>query len=212
MAKAADAAGIQWRRLNASKGPAVRATRCQADRGLYRAYIRRAVEAQPNLTIFQSAVDDLLIEPDGSGNDRVRGALTNTGLRFEAPAVVLTAGTFLAGRIHVGQTQYAGGRMGDPPATTLAAKLRERPFAVDRLKTGTPPRSEEHTSELQSLMRISYAVFCLKQQTLSATCRMIVIGRPKQEQHKSGNGKHKVRTKNKKVTLISTILQDIINH
>src|SRR3546814_2137094 len=79
--------------------------------------IRRAVEAQPNLTIFQSAVDDLLIEPDGSGNDRVRGALTNTGLRFEAPAVVLTAGTFLAGRIHVGQTQYAGGRMGDPPAT-----------------------------------------------------------------------------------------------
>src|SRR3546814_13108231 len=81
--------------------------------------------------------------PDGSGNDRVRGALTNTGLRFEAPAVVLTAGTFLAGRIHVGQTQYAGGRMGDPPATTLAAKLRERPFAVASLKTGTPPRSEE---------------------------------------------------------------------
>src|SRR3546814_5033771 len=171
--------------------------------------------------------------PDGSGNDRVRGALTNTGLRFEAPAVVLTAGTFLAGRIHVGQTQYAGGRMGDPPATTLAAKLRERPFAVDRLKTGTPPRIDgrtldysvmteqpgddprpgfsfmgshadhprqvscwithtserthdiirgaldrsplysgqiegtgtrerQHPSELQSLMRISYAVFCLK--------------------------------------------------
>src|SRR5690606_18079362 len=92
MAKAADAAGIQWRRLNASKGPAVRATRCQADRGLYRAYIRRAVEAQDRLTIFQSAVDDLLID-----HDRVRGAITNTGLRFEAPAVVLTAGTFLAG-------------------------------------------------------------------------------------------------------------------
>jgi len=140
MAKAADAAGIQWRRLNASKGPAVRATRCQADRGLYRAFIRRAVEAQPNLTIFQSAVDDLLIE-----NDRVRGALTNTGLRFEAPAVVLTAGTFLAGKIHVGQTQYAAGRMGDPPATTLAAKLRERPFVVDRLKTGTPPRIDGRT-------------------------------------------------------------------
>src|SRR5690606_26592553 len=140
MAKAADAAGIQWRRLNASKGPAVRATRCQADRGLYRAYIRRAVEAQPNLTIFQSAVDELLIE-----NDRVRGALTNTGLRFEAPAVVLTAGTFLAGKIHVGQAQYAGGRMGDPPATTLAAKLRERPFVVDRLKTGTPPRIDGRT-------------------------------------------------------------------
>src|SRR5690606_25252183 len=140
MAKAADAAGIQWRRLNASKGPAVRATRCQADRGLYRAYIRRAVEAQDNLTIFQSAIDDLLID-----NDRVRGALTNTGLRFEAPAVVLTAGTFLAGRIHVGQAQYAGGRMGDPPATTLAARLRERPFAVDRLKTGTPPRIDGRT-------------------------------------------------------------------
>jgi len=145
MAKAADAAGIQWRRLNASKGPAVRATRCQADRGLYRTFIRRAVEAQPNLTIFQSAVDDLLIESDGSGHDRVRGALTNTGLRFEAPAVVLTAGTFLAGKIHVGQTQYAAGRMGDPPATTLAAKLRERPFVVDRLKTGTPPRIDGRT-------------------------------------------------------------------
>jgi tRNA uridine 5-carboxymethylaminomethyl modification enzyme len=145
MAKAADAAGIQWRRLNASKGPAVRATRCQADRGLYRAFIRRAVEAQPNLTIFQSAVDDLLIESGGSGPDRVRGALTNTGLRFEAQAVVLTAGTFLAGKIHVGQTQYAAGRMGDPPATTLAARLRERPFVVDRLKTGTPPRIDGRT-------------------------------------------------------------------
>src|SRR5690606_22233309 len=106
MARAADAAGIQWRRLNASKGPAVRATRCQADRGLYRAYIRRAVEAQDNLTVFQAAVDDLLID-----GDRVRGAVTNTGLRFEAPAVVLTAGTFLAGKIHVGDTQYAAGRM-----------------------------------------------------------------------------------------------------
>ncbi|HVI59451.1 MAG TPA: tRNA uridine-5-carboxymethylaminomethyl(34) synthesis enzyme MnmG [Luteimonas sp.] len=140
MAKAADAAGIQWRRLNASKGPAVRATRCQADRALYRAYIRRAVEAQPNLAIFQAAVDDLIIE-----GDAVRGALTNTGLRFEAPAVVLTAGTFLAGKIHVGETQYAAGRMGDPPATTLAARLRERPFVVDRLKTGTPPRIDGRT-------------------------------------------------------------------
>ncbi|GAA3913389.1 tRNA uridine-5-carboxymethylaminomethyl(34) synthesis enzyme MnmG [Luteimonas lutimaris] len=140
MAKAADAAGIQWRRLNASKGPAVRATRCQADRALYRAYIRRAVEAQPNLTVFQAAVDDLLIE-----NDAVRGAVTNTGLRFKAPAVVLTAGTFLAGKIHVGDTQYAAGRMGDAPATTLAARLRERPFVVDRLKTGTPPRIDGRT-------------------------------------------------------------------
>jgi len=135
MAKAADAAGIQWRRLNASKGPAVRATRCQADRSLYRAFIRRAVELQPNLTVFQSAVDDLVID-----GDTVRGAITSTGLRFEAPAVVLTAGTFLAGKVHIGQTQYAAGRMGDPPATTLAAKLRERPLKVDRLKTGTPPR------------------------------------------------------------------------
>src|SRR3546814_7006818 len=114
-------------------GPRVRATRCQADRGLYRAYISRAVEAQPNLTIFQSAVDDLLIEPDGSGNDRVRGALTNTGLRFEAPAVVLTAGTFLAGRIHVGQTQSAGGRMGDPPADRKRTRLTSRPYCASRL-------------------------------------------------------------------------------
>ncbi|MGO4550984.1 tRNA uridine-5-carboxymethylaminomethyl(34) synthesis enzyme MnmG [Lysobacter sp. 2RAF19] len=140
MARAADAAGIQWRTLNASKGPAVRATRCQADRALYRAAIRRMVEAQPNLVVFQAAVDDLVIE-----GDTVRGAITQTGLRFEAPAVVLTAGTFLAGKIHVGQTQYAAGRAGDPPATTLAARLRERPFVVDRLKTGTPPRIDGRT-------------------------------------------------------------------
>ncbi|MBD9370821.1 tRNA uridine-5-carboxymethylaminomethyl(34) synthesis enzyme MnmG [Xanthomonas sp. XNM01] len=135
MAHAADLAGIQWRTLNASKGPAVRATRCQADRNLYRMAIRRIVESQPNLTVFQAAVDDLLIE-----GDAVRGVLTQTGLRFEAPAVVLTAGTFLAGKIHIGETQYTAGRMGDPPATTLAARLRERPFGIDRLKTGTPPR------------------------------------------------------------------------
>ena len=135
MAHAADRAGIQWRTLNASKGPAVRATRCQADRNLYRMAIRGIVEAQPNLTVFQAAVDDLVIN-----GDAVRGVITQTGLQFNAPAVVLTAGTFLAGKIHVGQTQYAAGRMGDPPATTLAARLRERPFAIDRLKTGTPPR------------------------------------------------------------------------
>src|SRR5690606_27701087 len=135
MAHAADLAGIQWRTLNASKGPAVRATRCQADRGLYRSAIRRMVENQPNLTVFQAAVDDLVIE-----GDAVRGAITQTGLRFEAPAVVLTAGTFLAGKVHIGPTTYAAGRMGDPPSTTLAARLRERPFAIDRLKTGTPPR------------------------------------------------------------------------
>jgi tRNA uridine 5-carboxymethylaminomethyl modification enzyme len=140
MARAADAAGIQWRRLNASKGPAVRATRCQADRALYRAFVRRAVESQPNLSIFQAAVDDLVIE-----NGAVRGAITNTGLRFDAPALVLTAGTFLAGKIHVGETQYAAGRMGDAPATALAMKLRDGPFVVDRLKTGTPPRIDGRT-------------------------------------------------------------------
>ncbi|GAB1595077.1 tRNA uridine-5-carboxymethylaminomethyl(34) synthesis enzyme MnmG [Lysobacter claricitrinus] len=140
MARAADAAGIQWRRLNASKGPAVRATRCQADRSLYRAYIRRAVESQPNLTLFQAAVDDI-----GFDNGRVSSVLTQTGLRFFAPAVVLTAGTFLAGKVHIGGTTYAAGRAGDPPATTLAAKLREGPFVVDRLKTGTPPRIDGRT-------------------------------------------------------------------
>jgi len=135
MAWAADRAGIHWRTLNASKGPAVRATRCQADRALYRSAIRRAVEAQPNLTLFQAAVDDLVIE-----NGTVLGAVTQTGLTFHAPAVVLTAGTFLAGKIHVGETQYAAGRAGDPPATALAQRLREGAFVVDRLKTGTPPR------------------------------------------------------------------------
>ena len=135
MAHAADAAGIQWRRLNASKGPAVRATRCQADRNLYRAFVRRAVENQPGLTLFQAAVDDIDFD-----NGRATGVTTQTGLRFHAPAVVLTAGTFLAGKVHVGQTTYAAGRAGDPPALTLAHKLREGPFVVDRLKTGTPPR------------------------------------------------------------------------
>lgn len=140
MAKAADAAGIQWRRLNASKGAAVRATRCQADRALYRAFIRRAVEGQPGLTVFQAGVDDLVIE-----GDAVRGVITQGGQRFDAPAVVLTVGTFLGGRVHVGESQYSAGRAGDPPANTLAARLRERPFAVDRLKTGTPPRIDGRT-------------------------------------------------------------------
>ena len=147
MARAADAAGIQWRTLNASKGPAVRATRCQADRGLYRSFIRKAVEYQPNLSLFQAAVDDLLIE-----SGRVVGAITNTGLRFEAPAVVLTAGTFLAGKIHIGETQYAAGRMGDPPATALAQRLREGAFVVDRLKTGTPPRIDGRTLDYSKMV------------------------------------------------------------
>ena len=146
MARAADAAGIQWRTLNASKGPAVRATRCQADRALYRAFVRRTVETQPRLQLFQSAVDDLVIE-----GDRVGGVVTQARLRFDAPCVVLTAGTFLAGRIHVGEVQRDGGRAGEAPSTTLALRLRERPFAVGRLKTGTPPRIDGRTLDYAAM-------------------------------------------------------------
>ena len=140
MAWAADRAGIQWRTLNASKGPAVRATRCQADRVLYKAAIRHRVETQARLSLFQQAVDALLVE-----NGRAAGVVTQSGLQFRAATVVLTAGTFLAGKIHVGLTQHAGGRAGDPPATRLAQTLRELPFAVGRLKTGTPPRIDGRT-------------------------------------------------------------------
>ncbi len=147
MATAADRAGIQWRTLNASKGPAVRATRAQADRVLYRSAIRAIVENQPGLELFQQAVDDLLIE-----GDRVTGVVTQSGLRMHARAVVLTAGTFLAGRIHVGLVNYPGGRAGDPPATTLAQRLRERPFAVARLKTGTPPRIDGRSIDYTGLV------------------------------------------------------------
>ena len=140
MAWAADRAGIQWRTLNASKGPAVRATRCQADRMRYRAAIRHAVENQPRLQLFQQAVDDLLLQ-----GDQVIGVRTQMGLEFMANRVVLTAGTFLAGRIHIGPAQYNGGRAGDPPATTLAMRLRELPLGADRLKTGTPPRIDGRT-------------------------------------------------------------------
>jgi tRNA uridine 5-carboxymethylaminomethyl modification enzyme len=146
MARAADRSGLQWRTLNASKGPAVRATRAQADRVLYKAAIRRMVESQPKLSLFQQAVDDIVIE-----NGRVRAVVTNSGLRFEAPAIVLTAGTFLAGRIHVGLTNHPGGRAGDPPATRLAEKLRKGPFVVDRLKTGTPPRIDGRTIDYSGL-------------------------------------------------------------
>src|SRR5690348_1758040 len=135
MAHAADRAGIQWRTLNASKGPAVRATRCQADRALYRATIRRMVETQPNLQVFQQAVDDLILD-----RGRVVGVVTQMGLRFDSHRVVLTTGTFLSGKIHIGLANYSGGRAGDPPATTLAQRLRELPLGADRLKTGTPPR------------------------------------------------------------------------
>ncbi len=146
MAQAADRAGIQWRTLNASKGPAVRATRCQADRVLYKAAIRRMVETQPNLDLFQQAVDDLLIE-----QGRVTGVVTQMGLSFRARSIVLTAGTFLAGKIHIGPAQYAGGRAGDPPATTLAQRLRELPVAADRLKTGTPPRIDLRSIDFSGL-------------------------------------------------------------
>src|SRR6201991_3730510 len=146
MGLAADRAGIQWRTLNASKGPAVRATRCQADRALYKAAIRSIVETQPNLFLFQQAVDDLILV-DG----RVTGVRTQMGLDFHAAAVVLTAGTFLAGKIHIGPAQYAGGRAGDPPASTLAAKLRELPVAAERLKTGTPPRIDLRSIDFTGL-------------------------------------------------------------
>lgn len=135
MATATDLAGIQFRVLNSRKGPAVRATRAQADRILYKAAIRDIVEKQTNLHVFQQSVDDLIIE-----QDQVKGVVTQMGLRFYSENVVLTAGTFLAGIIHIGLEQHSGGRAGDPPATRLAENLRQRPFRIDRLKTGTPPR------------------------------------------------------------------------
>ncbi|MDJ0656000.1 MAG: tRNA uridine-5-carboxymethylaminomethyl(34) synthesis enzyme MnmG [Xanthomonadales bacterium] len=135
MAQATDQAGIQWRTLNASKGPAVRALRAQCDRVLYKAAVRYAVEHQPNLTLFQQEVDDMLV----CGGE-VAGVSTRMGLEFSARAVVLTVGTFLGGRIHVGLANQQGGRAGDPPSNALSERLRELPFAVDRLKTGTPPR------------------------------------------------------------------------
>src|SRR6476620_2826129 len=135
MAKAADKAGIQFRILNASKGPAVRATRAQADRVLYKQAIRSMLENQPNLTLFQQAVDDLMVE-----GDRVVGAVTQVGIRFRSRTVVLTAGTFLDGKIHVGLNNYAAGRAGDPPAVSLSARLKELKLPQGRLKTGTPPR------------------------------------------------------------------------
>lgn len=137
MARAADQAGIQFRLLNRRKGPAVRATRAQADRQLYKAAIRSSLEFQPNLWLFQQGVDDLLLDP---GETRVKGVRTQMGLEFLAPAVVLTVGTFLGGRIHIGLSNHAGGRAGDPPSIALAERLRALPFSVERLKTGTPPR------------------------------------------------------------------------
>lgn len=146
MAIATDFAGIQFRTLNSSKGPAVRATRAQADRALYRQKIQNILQNQPNLRIFQQAVDDLVVE-----NNQVVGVVTQMGLAFEAPTVVLTTGTFLSGKIHIGMQNYSGGRAGDPPAIALANRLRELPIRVGRLKTGTPPRIDANSIDFSQM-------------------------------------------------------------
>ncbi len=146
MGRAADHCGIHFRVLNASKGPAVRATRAQIDRALYKSYIREALETQPNLWLFQQSVDDLLVE-----NGRVVGVVTQMGLRFACRAVVLTVGTFLGGKLHIGMSQYQGGRAGDPPANALAERLRALPFRVERLKTGTPPRIDRRSLDFSRM-------------------------------------------------------------
>jgi tRNA uridine 5-carboxymethylaminomethyl modification enzyme len=146
MAQAADLGGIQFRILNASKGPAVRATRAQADRVLYKAAVRGYLESQPNLYLFQQTVDDLIVE-----NDRVVGVVTQAGLRFSAKSVILTVGTFLGGLIHIGMQNHQGGRAGDPASISLAQRLRALPFRVDRLKTGTPPRIATNSIDFSQL-------------------------------------------------------------
>ena len=146
MAQAIDKSGIQFRILNASKGPAVRATRAQADRVLYKQAVRQTLESTENLKIFQQAVDDLIVE-----NEIVMGVITQMGLKFKAKAVVLTVGTFLGGRIHIGLSNYEGGRAGDPPANALSKRLRDLPFNVKRLKTGTPPRIDGKTIDYSQL-------------------------------------------------------------
>ncbi len=146
MAMATDHAGIQFRTLNSSKGPAVRATRAQADRGLYRQKIQMILQNQPNLRLFQQSVDDLVIE-----NDHVAGVVTQMGLAFAAQTVVLTAGTFLSGKIHIGLEHYGGGRAGDPPSVSLARRLKELPVRVGRLKTGTPPRIDANSIDFSKM-------------------------------------------------------------
>ncbi len=150
MAKATDRSGIQFRVLNSRKGPAVRATRAQTDRVLYKAAIRQALENQPDLCLFQQAVDDLIIETI-DGAQRVTGVVTQMGLKFRAKAVVLTVGTFLGGLIHIGDSHYSGGRAGDPPSLALAKRLRDLPFRVKRLKTGTPPRIDSRSIDYTDL-------------------------------------------------------------
>ncbi len=146
MAHATDKGGIQFRLLNARKGPAVRATRAQADRVLYKAAIRETLENQPNLEIFQQSVNDLIVV-----GETVKGVVTEMGLKFYAPTVILTVGTFLGGKIHIGLENHSGGRAGDPPSIALANRLRELPFRVDRLKTGTPPRIDAKTVDFSNL-------------------------------------------------------------
>ena len=146
MAQAADLAGIHWRMLNASKGPAVRARRCQADRSLYRAAIQRIVQQQPNLYLFQQAADDLLLE-----QGRVVGVRTQMGIIFRSRSVILTAGTFLAGQIHIGSSQYSSGRAGDPAAISLAKRMRELDLRSGRLRTGTPPRLDRRSIDFKDL-------------------------------------------------------------
>lgn len=151
MAKAADRGGIQFRILNSRKGPAVRATRAQADRALYKAVIRESLENQPNLSLFQQAVDDLIVE-SMDGEQRVTGVVTQMGLKFKASTVVLTVGTFLDGLIHIGDKNYSAGRAGDPPSIALANRLRDLPFRVERLKTGTPPRLDSRSIDYVELV------------------------------------------------------------
>jgi len=146
MAKATDKAGIQFRTLNSSKGPAVRATRAQADRSLYRMAVRQVIENQPNLTLFQQSCDDLIVE-----NDSVVGVVTQMGLKFRAKTVVITVGTFLGGTIHIGMQNHKGGRAGDPPSNALAERLRALPFRVGRLKTGTPARLDTRTLDYSKM-------------------------------------------------------------
>ncbi|MAQ61597.1 MAG: tRNA uridine-5-carboxymethylaminomethyl(34) synthesis enzyme MnmG, partial [Gammaproteobacteria bacterium] len=146
MGRATDLAGIHFRVLNASKGPAVRATRAQADRALYKNAVRDILEHQPNLSLFQQSVVDLLVE-----GDTVVGCKTQMGLNFRATSVVLTTGTFLGGKIHIGHEQHAGGRAGDAPANALAERLRALPFRVGRLKTGTPPRIDGRSVDYNAL-------------------------------------------------------------
>ena len=168
MAIAADLAGIHFRTLNASKGPAVRATRAQADRALYKAAIRHILESQSNLSIFQQGVDDLIIE-----GESVRGIVTQMGLRFFAPRVILTTGTFLGGKIHIGLKNHAGGRAGDEPSIALADRLRELPFNVGRLKTGTPPRIDADSVDFSKMTeqprRYSFASHVLSGQSRAAS-------------------------------------------